>query len=499
MDPQGLEPPPRTVLPRQRTYKRLPVVALSGDSWLDENGETGNILEILSEIHVRKSTLFVKLSAADFIAELDTWWISHPHWQWRATINERDIIAPNGVRVASRISTAIYQFGFKGGYYHKIIDPVTMYGHGLNRIWPGDDPRIVKLLHWGMALRDFCDKNGLEIRPTIGSIGAQFLTDRRFYPKKRRKVPMAINERARERLPGNYYLLSVVPSNKREFRGWYLDQHRAHHYHARTVRLPNANSLFAYGFFTGLEKYAFDHVEPDFHGLYCVDLKIPHSLGNPRWWDWIKNGERVFVYSNELPHLYDSGYKVKGVYAAWGSRQLDTGLAQYAKWADKQLTHYGDATWLKPLLLSTYGTLATRPRDRETVFRLAKHGEPVKLVTGNNSLSGIRVRSPRKLEPAIANVLHRGMIEAGTRSESVGLAQWLMSTGYRPLAIYADAVIVEDDGTKLPLLPEPWRCKTTLNHLQFINQQAFVSGEMTKLPGVSQEARRHHLPLGRAL
>lgn len=489
----NLAPPPRTIRPRARTFKHLPVVAISNGQWLDEQGQLGDTKHFQYDLPQCPSTLFVKLGAADFLSELDAHFAEWDgdRWQWRVSTSERDIITPDGFRVATRISTVVHYFGFKGGCYHKIIDPVTMYGHGLDKIWPGEQPRLTKLLRWGVALRDFCDKNSMEVRPTMGAISSQFLTDRRFYPRKRRKVPAAINERVRHELPGNHYQLDVAPSSKREFSAWYLDQSRAHHYHARTIQLPDANSLYAYGFFKTLEGIAFTGISPNFYGLYCLDLKPPKG-GDHGAWGLNPHKPASFVFSNELPHLTDMGYTVLGVRAAWGSERQDAGLARYAKWSEKQLTHYGDAAWLKPLLLSTYGVLATRPRTGEAVFKLAKSGEAVTLVTGNHELSGLMVRSSKRLEPGIANVLHRGMIEAGTRSESVGLAQWLTTQGFRVLSIYADAVMVENDGdNNLPSLPAPWRCKEELNHLQFVSKQAFISGEMTKLPGVTGELRAY--------
>lgn len=482
----GLEPPPRIIKPRNRKYKHLPVIAISNGQWVDENGETGPVSVFEHKLPAMQSTLFVKLSAADFIAELDKYFTEwNNSWQWRASVNERDIVHPSGLRVAARMSVLIHYFGFKNGNYHKIIDPVSMYGKGLDDIWPGEEPRITKLLQWGIALRNFCHKNGIEVRPTIGGISAQFLTDKRFYPRNRRKVPAAINQRAREHLPGNHYALFTAPTRHREFSAWYIDQSRAHHYHARTTTLPDANSLYAHGRFIDLEGIAFGRTVPGFHGLYCLDITQPVNglLTSAKT-------DKQFVFSNELQYLLDTGYTVRGVRAAWGSTDKDSGLARYSRWACKQLDHYGDSAWIKPLLLSTYGTLATRPRVAETVFKMARSGQPVSLVTGNNELSGLMVKGSHRLEPRIANVLHRGMIEAATRMESIGCAEWLTSEGFKVLSIYADAIIVENDGTrKLPLLPEPWRVKAELNHLQFINHQAFISGEMTKLPGISGEAR----------
>lgn len=484
----------KIVRPRHRKPRRMPVVAI-GDTaaWIDENGKVGPISELLTALPATP-TLFAKVNAADFIALLDEHYRkTHPTtWQWWAHENERAIRNPDGLKIAARVTVAIHSFGFKGKGYHRIIDPITMYGKGLDDIWPGDEPPIQKLLEWAQQIRNFCHDNQMEVRPTIGAISTQFLTDHRFYPNDRRKVPRATNDTARTHQPGNHYALYVHPAPHKEFTAWYIDQTRAHHYHARTAALPDADSLYAYGWFADLDGIAFDKPESDFHGLLCLDLELPKELDQ---FTWIRrNGKHHFVFTNEVPHLLDMGYRVRGEIAAWGSFKQDTGLAKYAIFADQQLDKYdANNAWLKPLLLATYGTLSTRAGTAGTVFRMASKGERVQLVTGHRTLTGKLVRPPKRLEPKIANVLHRGMIEAATRSDSVGLAQHLAAQGYTILSIYADAIIVKQDEehTSLPILPEPWRIKDTLNYLRFINKQAFISSEMTKLPGVSRELQQY--------
>lgn len=483
-----LPPAPRVVRPRARKYKRLPIVVIAGGQCVTEDGVCSPADKLIFDLQRMPSTLFATVGAGDFVAALDVVFkiTEAKSWQWRVTTQEKGIVRPGGERVAARVTTVVHYFGFKGGNYHKIIDPVVMYGRKLDDIWPGDDGTATRLMQWATAIRDFCDENQMEVRPTIGSISAQFLTDRRFYPHARRKVPHLINERARGELPGNHYALSPPPST-REFTAWYLDQHRAHHYHARTTPLPCANTLYAYGRFTDLGGVAFKETDADFTGLYCLKLKAPRH--RDRLLHWIRRDQPYnFVFSNELPQLLDMGYRVKGVIAAWGSHERDKGIARYAAWAETQLDRFADPPWLKPLLLATYGTLATRPSWGETIFRLAKAGEDADVYTGHKRLSGTLVRAPKRLEPKIANVIHRGMIEAATRADSIGLAHWLQYKQFRVLSIYADAVIVQcDDDKTLPLLPDPWRLKQTLTHLQFVSKQAFMSGEMTKLPGVSRE------------
>lgn len=483
----------RTVKPRKRKGNPLPVVAIGREHFLAESGETGTIDTLVNSLPTFPPTLFCAVGAADFVAMLNSVYLlrTPTTWQWRASSHERNICAPGDTFRAARVSTAIHFFGWqqeKNQGFHKIIDPVTVYGNSLDDVWPVSEhtPAEIQLLRWGCQIRDFCDDQGIQVRPTLGSMATQFLTDKRFYPNARRKVPAKINQRARENLPGNHYFLNVTPDPSNNYTAHYLDQHRAHHYHARTIGLPDSNHCYAYGRFTDLEAISFQNTIAGFYGLYCLDLQAPETVPP---FTWNKGGAKCFVFSCELPHLLDSGYRVLGVRAAWGSILADTGLKRYAEWADAQLDHYGDPAWLKPLLLATYGTLATRPVNGESIYRLAKKGTPMRIKTGGGELNGLHIQSSRKLEPKIAHVLQRGMIEAACRSESVGLAQYLDHLGHRVLSIYADAVVVEvDDDNPLPeLLIEPWRSKRELNHLQFINRQAFTSDSMTKLPGVGRE------------
>jgi len=468
------------------------VVAVVKDTVLTEDGESMLLDQLVRRLPPMQRTLFAATNGADLLAYLDNIFaIPYPTtWQWRTSDISRDVPSVGTVRVRS-VTVAVQWFGFrgnghKGGIFHRLIDPVTMYRKSMSEIMAGDHKsKLAWLLKWAVTLRDWCIDNRLQISPTTGGIGAQLLTDPRFYPEARRKVPRQTNDRARDTLPGNHYCLEVIPSPEREYRVTYIDQHRAHHYHARLLKFPHANHLYALGNFHNLDKFYREQPSPMFMGLYCLDLLAPRF---GKHYSWLKgNGilERQFVYTNELPHLLDMGYLILGVRAAWGSTHRDSGLNRLAAWACDQLDRHDNAPWLKPVLLSAYGCLACKGDHAQTVFRLARRGEETTIATGKRRLTGIAVKR-KKLEPGITNVIHRGMIEAATRSESIGMAQHLILRGQRILQIYADAVLVEaDDDRPLPLLPEPWEVKQTLNHYQPLSKQAFIADGMSRLPGVS--------------
>jgi len=473
------------------------VIAIINDQVLTEDGESMLLDQLVRRLPNMDSTLFAATNGADLLAYLDNMFaVPYPTvWQWRTTDISREIPASNPkIKYVRSVTVAVQFFGFREigekSQYHRLIDPVTMYGKDL---LTGSESRIVQLLNWAVALRDWCSQNGLEVRPTTGGISAQLLTDPRFYPEARRKVPAATNEQVRGHLPGNHYYLDVEPSPEREYNAHYIDQHRAHHYHAKLIHFPHANHLYAYGNFHNVESgYYRNQPSPQFMGLYCLDLQLPEDAVAFSWLinedlDDIAAGKLAcrYLYTNELTHVLDMGYKILGIRAAWGSTHRDTGLNNLAAWACDQLDKHNDPVWLKPLLLSAYGCLACRGDHAETVFRIAKSGEEKTFATGKRRLTGLSTKRPHKLEPKIVNVLHRGMIEAATRSESIGLAQHLTLHGQRVIQIYADGVIAEaSDDLPLPLLPEPWEVKHNLTHYQPLSRQALLSDQITRLPGI---------------
>lgn len=499
--------PPRVVNPRKRVFQRRPVIALYQETdqktgatqgWaMTETGELLTEQELLRLLPKMSSTLFVRLDAAPYVVKLDAHYRKHYPGTWNCRfITKETNLMVKGFMKPIRETVVCHYFGWQqkgsgraSGDYHKIIDPLIFVEKKLPAE-PGK-PYIQVLLEWGVAIRDFCDESGIEVRATAGAISSQFLTDPRFYPNARRKVPRATNDRIRECLPGNYYSLTVVPKSDHEYTAYYFDQHSAHHYHAQRIKFPHSDELYAYGRFVDQAECAFPEPWENFYGLYCLDLKVP-SKATPRWLrDWLEHHlhepetlTKRYVYSNELQHLYDHGYRVVGVRAAWGSHKQDTGLNQYAVWASKQLDERERSPWLKRLLLATYGSLAIAPKDGVSLYARAKKGELASVRVGAETFTGMKIQQKMKLEPRFANVLHRGMIEAACRSDSIGFATQLEGQGYRVLSIYSDAVVVEvDDDLPEPILPDPWRLKRTLHHLRFINAQAYQSAEESKIPG----------------
>lgn len=462
---------------------------------LDEHGQVRNVSDV--DWRLEPPSLLAGLSIAAFVVDLTERYGMDPLFQWKAA-DRSGAIGGSHLHISK---TVVDYFGWKAndlvkrkGHWHMCIDVDTFYANP----WTMDKhaDTVQDIMQWALDLRDFCRDNDLVIRSTAASTAAQFLRDPRFYPEARRKVPKIINATARETLPGNHYELLVPEGTHTRYQALEIDQTRAHHYHAQHLRIPDANSLTARGDFINLKEVVdvTGETPEDFSGLYYLRLfHDPQSAvrfglfggsDTTRFFD-------TFVWSSELSYLRDSGYEIVGTIAKWGSYQRDTGICAYSTHAQLELDRHNNAYWLKPLLLSVYGLLAARPKIPSSVYRIA-NGEPISLVTNRDWLHGFMVNHTkgRALEPVIANVLHRGLIEAATRAESLGLARHLTANGVRVLQIYADCVIIEDDiSTPLPFLPEPWRVKDTLTDFMPLNPQSFVSIEKERLPGIAKNDR----------
>lgn len=429
-----------------------------------------------------------------------------PEWNARFSVNtsERFYICDGSSRepkVRTTQDIRISFFGFRNSnrktqYFHPItphdfIDDFSKYGDT-------DWPEYIRLYHWGGSVRKWMRKHKLRFTTTRGGLSAQLLRDKRFYPVKRRKVPKLTNENARPALPGNFYVMSERHMNKMIPAVYLIDQQNAHHYAAETVNFPDANTLFARGRFATLSdktyvknnRVGFNNLMNE-HGLFRCRVWIPKYVQGmvPSWW---KEGlSDVFLFSNEIDLLLELGGEIRHIAYAWTSRSLDTGLAKYAQWAQREISDNPDhKIWLKPTLLSAYGILGVRPRQMETAYWQSEDGEPYRYLLGPTPIMMQRFRTSKEIQPAIANLIHRGMIEAETRKLSIQLARKLELEGHTIIAIHADAVLVQDEGQQLPLLPPPWRIKDRLNHFKAIDQVSFHSDQVTILPGRKRAAKR---------
>lgn len=490
----------RIVKPRKRTTNAdRPIIAASyiHGSYITEQGEFGTLDELFTILRKTPVSLLVCDHSAEFLAKMHARWEFDPDWQFGVIPIQRELFMPKiraGHRVAMR-ATAVNFLGWREAkkgrnkttrtHYHLCIDPITFSSYPLAQA--GEEHKLDVLLAWGKQLREFCVSEGINLKPTQGGTARQFLKDDRYYPEPRRKVPRATNDHVREYLPGNYYEVRADPNY--QYHATYIDQTKAHHYHALNTPLPDANSLYGYGAFRDLGKtwraprrQRVESFLNGFHGLIFGNLYY-----TPKPFRWIPEylnrlAQPQAWYTCELDLLRSLGVIPVDIIGAWGSYDVDHGIPAYAAASLDSLAD-NPPMWEKTLRLSTYGALATRPRAAEMGFAKATRGTPRVIPAGKEKFTA-QMLTPRRMgEPSTNNVLHRGLIEAATRTESLMFANYLQQHNHRVLCIYVDAVMVECNGRELPLVPDPWRVKTKLTNLQFISGNAFQSDEMTKIPG----------------
>lgn len=509
----------RIVKPRKLGGAHYPIIAIAGQQVLLESGETFSFEDMPQLFRTQPSSIVVCQSFGGIIKYLDEQYANDPLWQFQARPVERHSFAPNRKtsRVRPQKECVINYFGFKSqshkkgekGRYHYPLVPDTFclktIGE-LRRGFPNETTAIIQLMKWAKEVRSFLIANDMKLSPNTGGLGAKFLRDPRFYPEPRRKVPDRTNDMTRNLLPGNYYKLYAAEEGKGVHNAAYLDQRSAHHYAAKSVKFPNANSLRWRGRYKTLKDRSYAKAgTPKFERLIKEYGLFYLAIETPRWQPGQfplpmsegPNGyKRGFFYSNEIAYLLKTGVRIRHIIACWTSPDIDAGLNKYARWAETQIASSLETRkpWLKPTLLSTYGVLASKPRKYEYGFKQCDGGEPKQYPVGNSLLDVQATVSKKKVGAAMANIIHRGLIEAQTRLFSLEFASELSAKGHVILAIYADSIFVED-GAGLPLLPEPWRVQDFLTSLRFESSTHFTSAQISKQPGVPLALRdRGKLP-----
>jgi hypothetical protein len=471
----------------------MSLAVLHGHSLMLEDGSRKG--DIPRYVRAAEPTVFVTVDPSAFLDHLQHAFQYDPTWHYTLTRANREI----GDMGVSKVK--LRTFGFRGEGVRK---------QRLHQCW---DARSVSptpfhklileelnhetLLAWAADVRAWAMDNDLELRNAFAGYAAQLLRDSRFYPEPRRRVPRATNEKARESLPGNLVQL-YVPPGPDSYNVTAIDQRQAHHRIVQTLPLPDANTLFARGYYGNLDEspdgYYCTPADPLYHRTVNepgVVLAGMHSRFSRRREYRLPvqdfNGfQRVMLYTNTIPFIEAHGSRIEGIYAAWTSDTADTGLARYGAWAQAELEHAltNRKRWLKPLLHSTYGLLAARPRPLEVGHRQAKGGKRTTFLLGAREFSVRAVTLPN-WQPNIVNVIQRGMIEAETQIRSLTMAEELARSGCRVLHIHTDGMHVEG---QLPLLPDDWSV-TGLTRVTYIDRVSWVARERDCLPGRDQQAR----------
>lgn len=508
--------PERIVKPRKdHTVKlRIATCDTNMNVWYEDKTELRNDWDLLDFIRYARENwprdragkrattpiLFVCHNPHRVLERVHATFRNDPQWQVRFTVNNVERFHLDGEvhepKMRSIRDIRVSLFGFrdenrKTKYFHTIcpldyMDDFQEYGDP-------DWPEYIRLYHWAGSVRQWVRKNKLKMSATRGGLAAQLLKDKRFYSKPRRKVPKQTNEKARKALPGNYYAIRSKDTIGQMYRAVYnIDQQNAHHYAAETTLLPNANTLFARGRFASEidapyareNRPTFDNLLDEI-GLYRCRIYVPKGLSGmlPPW--ALKHGlHYVYLYSNELLLAYELGIEIRHIAYAWTSREIDNGLHRYAQWSQRQVKENPEQKiWLKPTLLSAYGILGARPRHIEVAHYRSDKGEDHRYFLGPTPMNMKRMRTKKKIQPVIANVIQRGMIEAETRKLSIELARKLEHENHMVIAIHADGLLVHDEGQQLPLLPPPWRVKDRLSGFRAVDNVSYESDTISIMPG----------------
>lgn len=517
---------PRIVRPRKPSHDYRPIIAISRDLILVESAreEVFPADELPAILKSQASSILVVQGFGRHLQRLQREYENDPLFDYRLSpIERRARPWSDGKKVEDQgviLDSLCNYVGWKarGGRaskgnpnrYHYPLDPLWFLTTSIDDINGSDESRLIKLYRWAGEVREWCLKNGLQVKASAGGLAAQLLRDSRFYPEPRRKAPRLINDIARTQLPGNYYRLRA--NVKQYYRAIYLDMENAHHAMATRLAFPCVNRLHAYGdwSYTGrVEDWggnaptsprAFANGDSPLlerAGLHHVRISVPamSPLHFPPPFMETPGERDVYLYSNELELVTQLGGKILCLYASYCSDETEKGLNKYAKFAIEQIRRYpAYKPWLKPVLHASYGLLAARSIPFETGYLRANGGEPSEYHMGNVSLPVQVHKRSRAVESQIVNVIHRGMIEAEVRKEALTFARFLTEVdGYNVLAIYADAIFIEDKGREVRLLPPPWRIGKHVTSLQFQSAVHFTSPQLSRLPGVPRTARERFL------
>lgn len=503
--------PLRVVKPRKAHAVRMPIAVIrhNGEAWFEEQPEIKwgaiDLVEYLRENWPRFPVgtggripiMLVCDNPHRVFLHLHAHFQNDPEWNTRFSVGSGERFHTDGTTKKPKVTVAqdirIAYFGFRGAndksrYFHPISPGDFMRDQ---RKYREDLSDLVRLYEWGGRVRGWMRKNKVRFSNSRGGLSAQLLRDKRFYPDARRKVPKRTNEKARVALPGNHY--AMADESRSIFaKVFIIDQENAHHFAAKTVALPNANSLFAHGRFLVESDVPYAEKGTDLydqlikeHGLFRLNVLVPHRLRDPYVPPWLEDHgpQQIFLYSNEVKWAKSLGVQILSISRCWTSPNIDTGLAKYATWAEKQITAE-NKRWLKPVLLSAYGVLGARPRNIETAHYRSKAGEPYRYILGPVPVMMNKYVTKREIQADVANVVQRGMIEAETRKLSVELARTLTAEGHYVIAIHADGLLVRDSGNQqFPIFAKPWRIKDRLSGFKALDKVSFISDTVRCEPG----------------
>lgn len=510
----------RTVTPRKSAYVPLSIIAVDIQAetvWTESTERTYPLGHLPALVLQEPDSILVGYEVGLAVEQIVKDFEKLPTFQVRVTPIDREL-SPWEPNKEKRVVNHGVSWSFigwrrsvnkKAGWLkkHFPVDPF-LFTASFKREYKTADRSLAAVIGWAEMVREFLEENDLAFRATQTGIAAQLLRDPRFYPEARRKVPKATNALARNKLPGNLYVHNA--NRLATYDALEVDQQSSHHSCARDLVFPCSNTLYAKGYFRTLEDKPFAMRGTRFFdklisqpGLFYAKLRVPR-LGPNRSLFVTPNADNAgtdqdgcrvaFVYSNELDELKRCGVEILYLIAAWTSKETDTGLNRYAEWSLSEIEKC-DADrkrWMKPLLLSGYGLLATKPRKMQAAYLRGKGKQTHYHIGRGRVMRFFKYESANPHEPGFVNVIQRGMIEAETRLRSLQMARFLESHGCDVLLVYADAVFVSPRERQLPLLPPGWTTQEITN-AYFPNANQVVCDQFAKIPGHTGRQRRIYI------
>lgn len=552
INPAGLPTIPRTVRARSRTTRERNICAVAhGD-----DGEPVMLIPTTAEVLVGGPEIVARLARATDVPwlvatddagalyeTLEEYGPTIDGWRASGSVREaRTYLKTGGLSRARTVHAAFTDFRWGKHAAAIVLDPQQFTDAPPAEFLDvplaerGDVSRLLmRLCLWAGDVTRWCQQAEVDVRPGRGGIAAQFLTDSRWWPERRRKAPRRLNDLARDELPGNHYRLF---SEEKHPSAIEFDQASAHHNVAARVTFTDADTLHAFGAVGAAAYEAGDRlwIRPDdtkwpavrnWPGLFWARVDVEPAAADRRvpLPQLPASGRHTIpVWSSELEDVIsEPGVTLVGIVGAVVSRSRGDALNGFAAWALEQLGASAGNTrrlrWLKPLLLAVYGTMAQAARPHVSFTTAATANSTPELVVLGSRLVSVQVaRSARAIEPRYANVVDRGIIESETRIETVRIARALeaesdaadAAESAELVALYADSVLVAPSGPRAgaaaadglehrewaAALEErvraaarsTWR-SSELHDLQMLAVNAYRSSEVTKRPGVARSTR----------
>lgn len=495
-------------------YLDLMVVAPQGVA-LERTGEVHPREELSAIVAAEPKSLVIVQAADRMLWELHQVFRGDPDWNYQLKpVHPRG----NGRKGHRITATVVRHFGWKhnrgdhgkgraGNHYHLCIDPTPLCAARIDELvdLPGAT-ELEKLYLWGSLLRNWLLTQRLPPAPSAGALGAT-LTRSPLWFTDSRKVPRATNARLRPFLPGNHHRLYT--DQVKSHNGVKLDMSAAHHQVAASIPLPSANTFVIRGHkphvTDGTEgtpppwctatSRMFRSLLDSHHGFLFARVTVPTRPRGTILHPTLETPgpQDAGLWTTAIPHLLDRGLVIEAIYWTASTPQVDPAVNSYARFALRTISETDPLLrpTVKRILLSAYGIKAAIPNRMERGVRLSDKGETGAYPAGSGVLPVKRLRMDHEIEPLLAHVAHRAMIEEGLRVRVIEQAQFLQAAGHRVLCIYADAIIVESTGHTLPLLPDPWKSAEPLTGLRFLadNGTAYTATEESRLPGIPRERR----------